>query len=119
MAAIHRKSCIKFIPKSLVVSVVLVVSVGKAIVLKHPFWNAIPNSFFCWFYIQKCEWQKFSWRNNRRKCGWNRREATGMVGDIGIMVKLNAFFRNPLYFEISVKFGRTGGERWGGGERSS
>ena len=37
MAAIHRKSCIKFIPKSLVVSVVLVVSVGKAIVSKHVF----------------------------------------------------------------------------------
>ena len=53
MAAIHRKSCIKFIQKSLVVSVVLVVSVGKAIVSKHMFWNAIPNSIFCWFYIQK------------------------------------------------------------------
>ena len=37
MAAIHRKSCIKFIRKSLVVSVVLVVSVGKAIVSKHVF----------------------------------------------------------------------------------
>ena len=49
MAAIHRKSCIKFIPKSLVVSVVLVFSVGKAIVSKHVFWNAIPNSFFADF----------------------------------------------------------------------
>ena len=37
MAAIHRKSFIKFIRKSLVVSVVLVVSVGKAIVSKHVF----------------------------------------------------------------------------------
>ena len=99
MAAIHRKSCIKFIRKSLVVSVVLVVSVGKAIV------NTCSEMLFQTPFLADFIFRNVNDKNlvsNRRKCGWNRREATGTVGDIGIMVKLNAFPSFQIYLALQV-----------------